>query len=211
MGPFRILSSTRVVFSGISSSGSLSIDLFGGTYLLELIIDGCNLSSSRILNRRKTPRFHFCPNLSAYLWALSSAWNKVKSLIHRDLSDDPSKSLAIMSLLYSQRHEISLLVSLPIGIGVCPKTQTFKVTLSTTISFERSYGKRLFWNKIYPAKIVRRSRSYQHSVLNEERNYRGKKHTFLLPPSEFFKLISPTSGKWFCPVNQYPLKSMQQS
>jgi hypothetical protein len=207
-GDFRILSSTRgVVFSGeLVAQDSLSIDLFGGTYLLELIIDGCTYPVQEFSIARKPLADFTVPDLLNICEQFELKPETSQDLLFTlTYPDGSSKSLGNNEpFVLTEAGDYSLLgePANPAS-GVCPKTQTFKVTLSTTISFEPILLEEdCFGNKIYQAKIDGVDPDLTSiRWLNEEGIIVGRSILLSPPTLGVFQLIVQPLESGFCPVN----------
>jgi hypothetical protein len=207
-GDFRILSSTRgEVFSGkLAAQDSLSIDLFGGTYLLELIIDGCPYPVQEFTIARKPLADFTIPGLLNICEQFELKPETSQDLLFTlTYPDGSSKSLGNNEpFVLTEAGNYSLLgEQANLASGVCPKIQTFKVTLSTSISFEPILLEEdCFGNRIYQAKIDGVGPDLTSIRWLNEGGIIVGRSTLLSPPSlGIFQLIVQPLGSGFCPIN----------
>jgi hypothetical protein len=207
-GDFRILSPNQgETFVGqLVAQDSLSIDLLGGTYLFELILDGCTYPIREFTIARKPlaeftvpDQLNFCEEF------------ELKPETNQDLiftltyPDGAVESInASSSFLLTDPGDYSLLgePSDP-SLGICPKIQTFRATKLSTISFEPILLEEdCFGNKVYQAKIEGIEPELTSiRWLDSEGVIVGRSLTLTPPALGTFQLIVQPLGSGFCPVS----------
>lgn len=206
-GDFRILSpNLGEAFSGeLVDQDSLSIDLVGGTYLLELIIDGCTYPVKEFTISGKPLADFTIPDLLNICEQFELKPETSQDLLFTlTYPDGSSKSLGNNEpFVLTEAGDYSLLgePASP-AAGICPKTLTFKATRTTPISFEPILLEEdCFGNRIYQAKIEGVNPDLTSiRWLNEEGIIVGRS-TLLSPPTlGVFQLIVQPLESGFCPV-----------
>jgi hypothetical protein len=207
-GDFRILLPNQgEVFSGkLVAQDSLSIDLSAGTYLFELIIDGCTYTVREFTILGK-PLVNFTfPDLLNICEKFELKPETSQDLLFTlTYPDGSSKSLGSNEpFVFTEAGDYSLLGEpANSASGTCPKTQIFKVTRSAPISFEPIlFEEDCFGRKVYQAKITGIDPNLTSiRWLNEEGIIVGRNTLFFPPTLGIFQLIVQPLASGFCPVN----------
>jgi hypothetical protein len=205
-GTYRVMGVDEgALLSGeLRNESSLTIALPGGSYLLDLTLEGCIYPARRLNVPSKSPvrfeqpsRVFICEN-----YELTPATNQdlIFTLKYPDRTEQTLPAGETFILTEPGEYELYGEAADP-SSGLCPKTETFTATASTPFSFGYTYQADCFGNQVHEAYADGGSID-QASIrwLNDkgEIMFRGK--TFYAPYVGEFSLIVQPRGAEYCEV-----------
>jgi len=207
IGEYRILGqgSGGFLSGSIQDQDSLVVDLAGGSYFLELTIDGCTYPIKEFTIDRK-PQVEFNAPI---LFNICETFDFVPET-NQDLfftltyPDGSSRTLDAQNPFQLTDAGNYSLVGIPkdTATGLCPKVQSFTATLSQSIVFEPVLKEEdCFGNKIYEAQIAGIDPD-QTSIrwVNDQGEIVGRSAIFFPTSLGEFSLVVQPLGSGFCPV-----------
>ena len=207
IGEYRILGqgSGGVLSGNIQNQDSLVVDLAGGSYFLRLTIDGCTYPIKEFTIDRK-PKVEFnAPTLfnicETFDFVPETNQDLLFTLTYPDGSSRTLDAQNPFQLTDAGNYSLAG-ISKDTATGLCPKVQSFTVTLSQTIVFEPVLKEEdCFGNKIYEAQIAAIDPD-QTSIrwLNDQGEIVGRSAIFFPTSLGEFSLLVQPLGSGFCPV-----------
>ncbi len=205
-GQYRILGVNKgaLLVGDIENEASLTIDLPGGSYLLDIELGGCAYPAQKINVPSKSPVRFAKPTRVSICESFELTPDTDQDLIFTLRYPDQTERIlpAGETFILTEAGEYELYgESADPSAGLCPRVETFTATESTPFTFGYTYEADCFGNQVYEAYAQGSSIDLASIRWLNDKNeimFRGK--TFYAPSIGQFSLIVQPSGSNFCEV-----------